>query len=63
LKVFQVWSISFKTTVIHFLFLDFRLWINENLIKDDLETLREASKRNSEEGKKSFNNGSKKVKV
>jgi hypothetical protein len=52
LKVFQVWSISFKITVIHFLFLDFRLWINENLIKDDLETLREASKRNSEEGKK-----------
>jgi hypothetical protein len=39
--------------------IDFRLWINENLIKDDLETLREAAKRNLEDGKK----GVKKVKV
>ena len=49
LKTFPVFNISFKTTVtLPENFIDFRLWINENLIKDDLETLREASKRNTE---------------
>jgi hypothetical protein len=33
--------------------------LNENLIKDDIETLRDASKRNAEDGKK----GNKKIKV